>query len=566
MMDLGDTTYKTINDLIASSVQKFGNRPAIGFAFKKPLSYDEFSQRIKSIAALLKNDGVKKGDKVVILAENSPNWGTVYLAAVRLGAIAVPILPDFLDSDVHHIINEVKPKALFSTKNQVEKLYEVHDKNLERVITLDNYSCDSCILKSIPYKEYLAKADDLPKSLFEDIDKNTDSISEDDIASLIYTSGTSGHSKAVLLTHKNLVSNVRSINQGVCPIEIDWTFLSILPMSHTYEFTIGFMLPISKGCKIVYAGKSPSPKILEQICKKEQPSIIGIVPMVIEKIYKKRILAKIESSRILKTVTRFSVVRKKIYKKIASKLLDFFGGNLKLLAIGGAPLNHDVEKFLYESGFPYLVGYGLTETSPLLAAGPFRNPSLAIGSTGKAIPGVEIKIVGPDPETGIGEIYARGPNVMKGYYNNPEETDKTITTEGWLATGDLGSVDEHDNLTIKGRSKSVIVLSSGENIYPEAIEEKINSEIHTVESLVTDKENQLEAWVYLDYDLIDAETEGKSQQEKLEYIQEILQKIKESINPQLPKYSKIARVIERQEPFIKTATHKIKRYLYSKPH
>lgn len=565
-MDLEGAPYKTINGLLASSVQKYGERPAIGFAFKTPLSYSELSQKVTHLAALLKNDGVTKGDRVVILAENSPNWGTVYLATVRLGAIAVPILPDFLDSDVHHIVNEVKPKVLFTTKNQIEKIYEVHDKNIERVITLDNYSCDSCILKSIPYKEYLAKADELPESLFEDIENKIDSISENDIASLIYTSGTSGHSKAVLLSHKNLVSNVQSINYGVCPIDIDWIFLSILPMSHTYEFTIGFLLPLSKGCKIVYAGKSPSPKILEQICKKEQPNIINIVPMVMEKIYKKRILAKVENSRLLKTAVRFSVVRKKIYKKIASKLLSFFGGKLKLLAIGGAPLNGEVEKFLYESGFPYLVGYGLTETSPLLAAGPFKNPSLAIGSTGKPIPGVEIKIVGPDPETGIGEIYARGPNIMKGYYNNPEETDKTISTEGWLATGDLGFIDEHDNLTIKGRSKSVIVLSSGENIYPETIEEKINSEIHIVESLVTDKDNQLEAWVYLDYDLIDTETEGKSQKEKLEYIQEILQKIKESINPQLPKYSKIARVMERQEPFIKTATHKIKRYLYSKPH
>jgi long-chain acyl-CoA synthetase len=488
-----------------------------------------------------------------------------YLATVRLGAIAVPILPDFLDSDVHHILNEVKPKTLFTTKYQIEKIYEIPDKNSIRVITLDNYCCDSAVLKTIPLEEYLNKTADLPESLFEESEKKSDSIAEDDVASLIYTSGTSGHSKAVLLTHKNLVSNVQSVNYGVCPIVSGWVFLSILPMSHTYEFSIGFLLPLSKGCKIVYAGKSPSPKILEQICHKEQPNIICIVPMVIEKIYKKRILAKVESSRLLKTITRFSVVRKKIYKKIAAKLLHFFGGKLELLAIGGAPLNNEVEKFLYESGFPYLVGYGLTETSPLLAAGPFKDPSLAVGSTGKPIPGVEIKIVGSDPETGIGEIYALGPNVMQGYYNNPEETDKTITKDGWLATGDLGYFDKQNNLVIKGRSKSVIVLSSGENIYPEAIEEKINSEIHVVESLVTENKNQLEAWVYLDYDLVDAETEGKSQKEKLEYITDILQKIKAALNPQLPIYSKISRVVEREEPFIKTATHKIKRYLYSKP-
>ncbi len=565
-MDSSSSSYTTINVLLASSVQMFGDRSAIGFAFKKTLSYTDLSQKVNKIAALLKNDGVKKGDKVVILAENSPNWGIAYFAIVRLGAIAVPILPDFLDSDVHHILNEAKPKVLFTTKNQIEKVYETNGKNLSQVISLDNYCCESGIIIITPFKDYLAKAEELPESLYKDVEKQADSIAEDDVASLIYTSGTSGHSKAVLLTHKNLVSNVQSINYGVCPIDKDWVFLSILPMSHTYEFTIGFLLPLSKGCKIVYAGKSPSPKILEQICKKERPNIICIVPMVMEKIYKKRILAKVEGSKILKTVTRLSMVRKQIYKKIAEKLLNFFGGNLALLAIGGAPLNSEVENFMHESGFPYLVGYGLTETSPLLAAGPFKNPNLAIGSTGKAIPGVEIKIVSPDPESGVGEIYARGPNIMKGYYNNPEETDKTISTEGWLATGDLGFIDEHGNLTIKGRSKSVIVLSSGENIYPETIEEKINSEIHVLESLVTARDNQLEAWVYLDYDLIDVETQGKSQKAKLEHIEEILRKIKESINPQLPIYSKIARVVERQEPFIKTATHKIKRYLYSKQH
>lgn len=565
-MNPGSAHSKTINHLLFESTRSFEEKPAMGFAFKTPLTYSELYKQVCALAVLLNRDGIKKGDRVAILAENSPNWGIAYLATVRLGAIAVPILPDFLDSDVHHIVNEVRPKTLFTTKYQIEKIYEIPDKNSIRVITLDNYCCDSAILKTIPFEEYLEKTADLPASLFADIEKNTDSIAEDDVASLIYTSGTSGHSKAVLLTHKNLVSNVQSVNYGVCPIEPGWVFLSILPMSHTYEFTIGFLLPLSKGCKIVYARKSPSPKILEQICKKEQPNIICIVPMVMEKIYKKRILAKVESSRLLKTVTRFSLVRKKIYKKIASKLLDFFGGKLELLAIGGAPLNNEVEKFLYESGFPYLIGYGLTETSPLLAAGPFKDPSLAVGSTGKPIPGVEIKIVGPDPKTGIGAIYALGPNVMQGYYNNPEETDKTITKDGWLATGDLGYFDKQNNLVIKGRSKSVIVLSSGENIYPEAIEEKINSEIHVVESLVTENKNQLEAWVYLDYDLVDSETEGKSQKEKLDYITDILQKIKASLNPQLPVYSKISRVVEREEPFIKTATHKIKRYLYSKPH
>lgn len=234
-----------------------------------------------------------------------------------------------------------------------------------------------------------------------------------------------------------------------------------------------------------------------------------------------------------------------------------------MLAIGGAAINFDTEKFLKGAQFPYLIGYGLTETSPLLAGGPLHDPTIELGSTGKPIPGVEIRITNPDPESGIGEIMARGPNVMQGYYNMPEVTAETIDEDGWLATGDLGSFDEQGNLHIKGRSKSVIVLAHGENIYPEAIEEKINSNLYVMESLVVENNGQLEARVYLAYDLIDQETKGKSNTKQKEFINKILQELQQDVNSQLPTYSKLHRFIERQEPFIKTATHKIKRYLYT---
>ncbi len=233
------------------------------------------------------------------------------------------------------------------------------------------------------------------------------------------------------------------------------------------------------------------------------------------------------------------------------------------MAIGGAAINREAELFLKKSGFPYLIGYGLTESSPLLAGGPWADPTIAVGSTGKPIPGVEIKIANPDPRTGIGEILARGPNVMKGYYNNPQATREVLDDEGWLHTGDLGNFDKVNNLFIRGRSKNMILKSNGENIYPEAIEDKLNSCMHVMESLVMEDNGQLEAWVYLDYDLIDEETKGRNQQQKLEYIADVLQRLKETINPQLSPFSQLVRFVEHKEPFQKTATSKIKRYLYT---
>lgn len=285
--------------------------------------------------------------------------------------------------------------------------------------------------------------------------------------------------------------------------------------------------------------------------------------MIMEKIYKKRVLSAIDKNTLLKLATKIPALRRKLFKKIGQKLLAFFGGQLQLVAIGGAAINIEAEQFLKDAGFPYIIGYGLTETAPVLAGGPLHDPTIEVGSTGKPLPGVEIKISRPDPATGIGEIMARGPNVMQGYYNHPNLTAETIDSDGWLATGDLGSFDQKGNLHIKGRSKSVIVLASGENIYPEAIEEKINSCIHIAESLVVENNNRLEARVYLDYDLVDLETRKKTAQQKKEHIKHLLKNIQQTVNGQLPPYSKISKIIERQEPFIKTATHKIKRYLYA---
>ncbi len=549
----------TINDLIDRSCARFGPKPAVGIAHEPPLSYTEFHRRLLLVATILKECGIKKGDRVAILAENSPQWGLAYFGIVRLGAVAVPILPDFPENDVKHILSEAETQVLFTTQRQLEKLYELGGCKLRNIITLDDACDKNRLLPCEAFTDFLARAEALatPKPA---------PLKEEDLASIIYTSGTSGHSKAVMLSHRNFICNVRS-TRGILtsPAEeiADWTFLSILPMSHAYEFTTSFLLPLSEGARIVYAGKTPTPSILEKICRAEQPTIMCMVPMVMEKIYKKRIQPAINQNPLLRTAIRLPVVGKAIHRKIGRRLREFFGGHLKLVAIGGAALNLEVEKFLNAAEFPYLCGYGLTEASPLVSAGPWGDRSVAIGSSGKPVQDVEVRITHVNPETGLGEIEVRGPNVMRGYYKNEVTTREVLDQDGWLATGDLGYLDAHNNLFIEGRSKSVIVLSHGENIYPETIEEKINTSAMVIESLVTEQNDRLVARVYLDYERVDEETKGMSQQRKLEFIGTLLHRIQQEVNAQLPRYSQLHQTIERQAPFIKTATQKIKRYLYT---
>ncbi|HUU06608.1 MAG TPA: AMP-binding protein [Patescibacteria group bacterium] len=553
----------TINCLLETSVEKFGARPALSMALETPLTYNDLFRSVSSMAAMLKKQDVIKGDKIAILGENSPNWGIACLASMRIGAIVVPILPDFPESDIHHIINDSEVKILFTTQKQMEKVLGVRDHKLQTVITLDDFSAETDVLPIEPISKFIEKARSFFRQIPDRMGLKSTAVSENDIASIIYTSGTSGHSKAVMLSHKNFIANVLTTSNHVLEIHPEWTFLSILPLSHTYEFTLGFLFPLLNGSRIVYVGKTPTPSVLEKICKVEKPQVIPAVPLIMEKIYKKKVLAAFEKKFVLKLISKVPGVKIKIYRKIRDKLVDFFGGQLEIMAIGGAAINREAEIFLKKSGFPYLIGYGLTESAPLLAGGPWGDETISVGSTGKPIPGVEIKIVDPDPRTGIGEIHARGANIMKGYYKNPQATRETVDAEGWLHTGDLGHFDKLNNLHISGRSKNMILMSNGENIYPEVIEDKINSCMHVAESLVIDDNGRLEAWVYLDYDLIDEETKSRSQQQKLEYIDELLLRLKESINPQLSAFAQITRFVEHKEPFQKTATSKIKRYLYA---
>jgi len=552
----------TLICMLETSVSRFRHRPALGMAFEKPITYGDFYNSVIGMARILKKQGVSKGDRIAILGENSPNWGIAYFAAVLSGAIVVPILPDFSEADIHHVLTDSEAKILFTTQKQIEKVLGLREHKLQSVITLDDFTAENDWLPVEPFSKFIEKALNFLRQIPDKIGLKSGDIGEDDVASIIYTSGTSGHSKAVMLTHKNFIVNVLAADTLIA-VRPDWTFLSVLPLSHTYEFTLGFLFPLLRGARIVYTGKTPTPSVLEKICRQEKPTIIAAVPLIMEKIYKKKVLAAFEKSLIVKVIAKVPGFKMKIYRKIKNKLIDFFGGELQIMAIGGAAINLEAEKFLRKSGFPYLIGYGLTESAPLLAGGPWGDETIPVGSTGKPIPGVEIKIVDPDPRSGIGEIYARGGNIMKGYYKNPAMTREVIDDQGWLRTGDLGGFDKFGNLSIRGRCKNIILMSNGENIYPEAIEDKVNACMHVSESLVMENKGLLEAWVYLDYDLIDEETKGKSEKQKLAYIDELLEKLKVVINPQLAAFSQISRFVEHKEPFEKTATHKIKRYLYT---
>jgi long-chain acyl-CoA synthetase len=559
-MDEGVMVAMTLNYVIDSICSKYRDKPAIGMALEEPLTYGAFHERIFALALRLQEDGVQKGDHVVILGENSHNWGTAYLAIVRLGAVAVPILPDLPESDVHHILGEMQIKALFITQKQLEKIYEYRGELKIPILVLDDGRSEIDTLQVQPFSTFLETA--LSGYRQRRDTPTMPLVGENDLASILYTSGTSGYSKAVMLTHKNLTANAYAAS-ALMNVPAGAVWLSILPMSHTYEFTCGFILPLLCGARVAYAGKTPTPAILQKLCAHEKPFVIFAVPLVLEKIYKKRVLPQIENSKLLSGVCRIPMGRRFIYRKIGKKLLSFFGGNLHLMGVGGAALNPEVERFLYEAQFPYLIGYGMTESSPLIAGGPFGDKTIAIGSTGKPIPGVKVKVVDPEPASGIGEIQVCGPNVMVGYYNDAETTAGVLSEDGWLSTGDLGYIDDAGNLHISGRSKNVIVLANGENVYPEAIEHKINSYHWVVESLVLDNNDQVEAWVYPDYEFIDEQTAGSSRIDRAAYIENLLETMRVDINAELPKAARLSKVFERREPFIKTATHKIKRYLYA---
>ncbi|MCJ2165073.1 AMP-binding protein [Pseudodesulfovibrio sp. S3] len=395
------------------------------------------------------------------------------------------------------------------------------------------------------------------------IDRRTGKVfalTEDHVAAILYTSGTTGHSKGVVLTHRNLVQNCLS---GVLTIPVFHTdrFLSVLPMAHTYECTVGLIVPMHCGSAVYYLQKPPTPKTLLPAMQKVRPTVMNVVPLIIEKIYKTRIKRKLTGSGVARGLMKIGLTRRKLSQVAGKKLVEAFGGELRCMCIGGAPLSAEVELFLTDAKVPYAIGYGMTEASPLLAGiEPGRQRLRAIGPP---LPGVEIMIDSPDPETGEGEVLAKGPNIMREYYKAPSDTKDTFTEDGWLKTGDLGKIED-GYLYLKGRLKNVIIGPSGENIYPEEVESIINSNNYVQESLVYESEGKVLARIHLNYDVLDEEfgVSKKIESEVRKKVEKIMEDIRVEVNSKVSTFARLHRVVEQVEPFEKTPTQKIKRFIY----
>ena len=542
----------TLAALLDRSVSMYKTRSALCKASQECMSYEELNQNVQNMARLLQENGIVRGDKVALLSENMPNWAVAYFSVTYFGAVIVPILPDFHITDVHHIIRHSEAKAAFVSDKYLSTIEEANDHNLKFVIKLDDLS----VIGDLDNPSFGSKIVQKIHS-FKD-----NSVKEDDMAALLYTSGTTGHSKGVMLSHKNLVTNAMSAFEKV-HIKEDDVFLSILPLAHTFECTVGLLIPILHGASVVYIDKMPTPSVLLKAFSVVQPTMMVSVPLIIEKIYKSKVLPKFTSSFIMRFLYSIAFFRKILNKIAGKKLIETFGGRLRFFGIGGAGVSPFVEQFLIEAKFPYIIGYGLTETSPLIA-GSVLGETIKMKSTGTAMAGVEIKIKNKNPETGEGEIIAKSPSVMMGYYKDEEQT-KAVMEDGWFLTGDLGHIDEDGFLFISGRSKNVIIGSGGENIYPEQIEARINQHELVLDSIVIQRDDgKVIARVHLDYELIDKmfKSDHVSQAQVREKITDLLEAMRVEVNAQLSSYSRMVKFVEQIEPFVKTPTKKIKRYLY----
>jgi long-chain acyl-CoA synthetase len=529
------------------------------------LTYTALFEQAQTISLLLHERGVIAGDRVAILGENLPNWGTVFFAVTTMGAVAVPILPDFHSTEIHQILRHAEAKALFVSRRLYPKVEDAEVPSLATTLLLDDFSLIPPRTKKDRLTELLDQGSrefaKLKEAALKLARRIPPTVRGDDIASIIYTSGTTGHSKGVMLTHSNIVSDALAIPQIVA-FSMEDRLLSILPLSHSYECTLGLVTPVLVGASVYYLDRPPTAAALLPALQVVKPTVMLSVPLVIEKIYKTKVHPQLTASAVRRGLYAIPFIRKRLHKIAGKKLLATFGGSLRLFPIGGAPLAPDVELFLREAGFPYTIGYGLTETAPLVAG---TSPGKSrYRSTGPPIPGTRIRIDHPDPATGEGEIVIKGPTVMKGYFRDPERTASVFTADGWFRSGDLGVFDGDGYLYINGRLKNMILGPNGKNIYPEELESIISEFDLVLESLVYEQDNQLISRIHLNYEEVERTlgNVAKREAQVRKEIAALLENLKRQINERLPSYARIQRIIEQTEPFEKTPTQKIKRHLY----
>lgn len=529
--------FKTIKELFISKTKAFSKYKYLCTIGGDFYTYEQFGYKTEEVSELLLSNNIQPGDKVGILSQNMPNWGVAFFSCTAYNRIAVPLLPDFSETEIENILEHSEAKAIFVSKKLSRKLSGAIKEKLQTIIEIDDFTVlkgeSACNKTASELKEALLAPEFTPK--------------EEELATIIYTSGTTGNSKGVMLSHKNLCSHLKSAMQLRPSFEWD-VWLSILPLSHTLENSLSLLLPFSSGASVYYLDKAPTPSALLQAFKVVKPTTILVVPLIIEKIYKNSILPKINAKKITATMYKTVLGRKLVHKIVGKQMKEMFGGNVRFFGIGGAKLDGIVERFLYEAKFPYAIGYGLTECCPLLAG---AIPSMVKWqTTGPAVPGVQLRIDNVNPETGEGEIVAKGDNIMMGYYKNPKATAEAFTEDGWFRTQDLGYIDEKGWLSIRGRLKNMILGPSGENIYPEEIETVINSHASVVESLVTTHKGNLIARIHPNPDKL--ETYNKKREElyiaylekKSELIQEYEAKKAELIEAYSSKKAEISAIYE----------------------
>ncbi len=554
----------TLKALFDHSTSTYGDRPAVQFVDGNVVTYEALKAKVSQIQEMLCAYGIRPGDRVALYSENMPNWSAIYFAVVTMGAVIVPILPDFHTSEAIHIANHAECKAAFISQKLFETVIdEKQPSAMNLLVIADKLNVLTKLSTPSTMDKVLKKGGEQLNKAMEKLGKEKEEefvLKEDDLAAIIYTSGTTGSSKGVMLTHRNITYDATAA-QHVVDIFPEDRFLSVLPLAHTFECTVGMIIPILNGASIYYIQKPPTPTILVKAMATVKPTFMLTVPLIIEKIYKNRIQPAFEKNFLVKALYSVPFIRKRLNKMAGKKLMETFGGEMKFFGVGGAGLSPLVEKFLREAEFPYCIGYGLTETSPFLAGtNPERTKYKAIGPV---IPGVEIELRDKNAE-GIGTLWARGPIVMKGYYKDPEKTAEAMDENGWFNTEDIGYIDRDGYFFMSGRAKNIIVGPSGENIYPEQIEAVINANMFVADSLVFDDNGTLTARINLDYDKLDEElgVRKKSETEVHKEVNEVLETIRKEVNESVSAFSRIRKVIEQKEPFVKTPTKKIKRYLY----
>ena len=541
-------------DYIEQSIIKNWDKDSLTDYKGITLQYKDVARKIAKFHIVLESAGIQPGDKIAVCGRNSAHWAVTFLATITYGAVIVPILHEFKADNIHNIVNHSEAKLLFVGDQAWENLNEDAMPLLEGIASLTDFSSLVSRNEKLTYAFEHRNAiygQRYPKNFRpEHICYRKDRPEE--LAIINYTSGSTGYSKGVMLPYRSIWSNVAYCFE-MLPVKPGDHIVSMLPMGHVFGMVYDFLYGFSAGAHIYFLTRMPSPKIISQSFSEIKPRVISCVPLIVEKIIKKDILPKVDS-KIGKLLLKVPIVNDKIKSLARQAAMEIFGGNFDEIIIGGAPFNAEVEAFLKKIGFPYTIAYGMTECGPIICSS--RWDTLKLASCGKATTRMEVRIDSPDPKTHAGEIVCRGANMMLGYYKNPEATAQIIDVNGWLHTGDLGVMDEEGYVTVRGRSKNMLLTSSGQNIYPEEIESKLNNMPYVAESLIVLQHDKLVALIYPDFD--DAFAHGLQQND----IQKAMEVNRVELNQQLPNYCQISKIKIHFEEFEKTAKKSIKRFMY----